>query len=138
MKVLSSDRQLALNLDLFELREVDKGAEGDWEGGALWLLLMGSLFTCLQGSQPSEWVSGTLLLGLVSEDPHCGIQLPLGPPLAVWDGTSIPQRESSLPEEHCSFLASHADGCSKWTLLLLYKPSFKIDYKMFLNLPNTH
>lgn len=30
---------------------------------------MGSLFTCLQGSQPSEWVSGTLLLGLVSEGP---------------------------------------------------------------------
>lgn len=98
----------------------------------------GSLFTCLQGSQPPEWVSGSLLLGLVSEDPYCGIQVSLGPPLAVWDGTLIPQGESSLPEEHCSSLASHANGCCKWPLLLLYKPSFKIDYKMFLNLPNTH
>lgn len=54
----------------------------------------GSLFTCLQGSQPPEWVSGSLLLGLVSEDPYCGIQVSLGPPLAVWDGTLIPQGES--------------------------------------------
>jgi hypothetical protein len=76
MKGLSSDRQLALNLDLFELWEVDKGAEGDGQGGAVWSLLIESLFTCLQGSQPSEWVSGTLLLGLVSEDPYCGIRLP--------------------------------------------------------------
>lgn len=37
MKVLSSDRQLALNLDLFELWEVDRGAEGGREGGAMWV-----------------------------------------------------------------------------------------------------
>lgn len=90
-----------------------------------------SLFTCLQGSQPPEWVSGSLLLGLVSEDPYCGIQFSLGPPLAVWDGTLIPQGESSLPEEHCSSLASHANAALSGLYCCCINLHLKLTIKCF-------
>lgn len=104
------------------------------------LTAMGSLFTCLQGSQPSEWVSGTLFLGLVSEDSVLWNSAPPGPTPYCLERAFIPQCESILPGDQCRFLARTAMRMAffKWSLLLLYKPSFKIDYKMFLNLPNTH
>lgn len=140
MKASFSDRQLALNLDLSELWEVDRGAKGDWEGGAACLLLWG---VCLPAFKGHSHLNG--FLGLCSwvwfqRTQYCGILLPLGPPLTVWNGAFIPQRESILPGDQCRFLARTAMRMAffKWSLLLLYKPSFKIDYKMFLNLPNTH
>lgn len=138
--MLFFDRQLALNLDLFKLWEVDRGAKDGWEGGASWLLRWG---VCLPAFKGHSRLNG--FLGLCSwvwfqRAQDCGILLPLGPPLTGWNGTSLPRCESSLPEQHCSRLARRAVPMAffKWSLLLLYKPSFKIDYKMFLNLPNTH
>lgn len=104
------------------------------------LTAMGSLFTCLQGSQPSEWVSGTLFLGLVSEDPVLWNSAPPGPtPYCLeWGFQSPVWVKPSRGAVPLPCKNSHANGFFKWSLLLLYKPSFKIDYKMFLNLPNTH
>lgn len=45
-----------------------RGAEGCWGERDFPVIATGSLFTCLQGSQPSEWAFLALLLGLVSED----------------------------------------------------------------------
>lgn len=75
---------------------------------------MGSLFTCLQGSQPSEWVSGTLLLGLVSEGPGLWNSAAPGPahPLLAGMGLPFPSVSQafqsstavSLQEEQCQWL----------------------------------
>lgn len=64
---------------------------GRWEGEqriaggarAFLAIATGSLFTCLQGSQPSEWASLALLLDLVSEDPVLWNSAPVGPPLTL-------------------------------------------------------
>lgn len=108
MKVSFPDRQLALNLDLFELWEVDRGAKGDGEGGAARLLLWG---VCLPAFKGHSHLNG--FLGLCSwvwfqRTQYCGILLPLGPPLTVWNGAFIPRCESSLPGEQCRFLAGTA------------------------------
>lgn len=60
-----------------------RGAEDGWGERDFLVIATGSLCSCLQGSQPSEWVSLALLSGLASEDPVRGILLPVRPPLTL-------------------------------------------------------
>ena len=114
-----------------------RGAEGCWGKSDFPVIATGSLFTCLQGSQPFEWA---LLLGLVSEDRVLWNFAPDWPsPYSIRHGTFYPSVwfKPSPGTLQLACKNSNWKGCFKWSLLLLYKPSFKIDYKMFLNLPNT-
>lgn len=67
----------------------------------------------------------------------CGIPLLVGPPLTLL-GMGLLWFKPSPGTLQLACKSSNWKGRFKWSLLLLYKPSFKIDYKMFLNLPNTH
>lgn len=133
--------QLSLKLDLFELWEGEQGVAGERE--ISWLLLQG---VCLCAFKGHSHLNGLLWLCSwvwFQRSWSCGIPLPIGPPLALsgiglfcptlWDLQSIPPGTLQLTCKN-----SNGKDCFKWSLLLLYKPSFKIDYKMFLNLPNTH
>lgn len=69
-----------------------RGAEGCWGERDFLVIATGSLFTCLQGSQPSEWAFLALLLGLVSEDLVLWNSAPGWPsPYSVRHGTFMVQ-----------------------------------------------
>lgn len=133
--------QLSLKLDLLELWEVGRGAGGCWWERDFLVIATGSLFTCLQGSQPTEWTTLALALGFGFRGPR-SVESPYWPSsFSVQHGTFVLPSgilKHSLGTLQLACKNSNWKGCFKWSLLLLYKPSFKIDYKMFLNLPNTH
>lgn len=105
-----------------------------------WLLLQG---VCLLAFKGHSHLNGLLWLCSwvwFQRTQSCGMPLPITLPLLceLWDFHPTVQFKISPGTQQLACKSSSWKGCFKWSLLLLYKPSFKIDYKMFLNLPNTH
>lgn len=133
--------QLGLQLDLLELKEVGRGAEGCWSGNISWLLWWG---VCLPVFKGHSHLNGfwAPLVGLVSEELVLRNSAPQQLTFLcrqVGDTCSLMwcfRSPWATPSFACE--GNGWKGCFKWSLLLLYKPSFKMDYKVFLNLSNTH